>query len=456
MTAAFHTFLHSLVPGEPVRFGAVTVLPLRGPSRGEPVALLGPDTAEVRERADGAIVGQIEVHNRAPRRLLLLSGEVLVGARQNRLVNASTLVEVGASLALNVSCVERGRWSEGRGGAGFRSSGATAPWHLRSRSSLSSSRSKRARGVSAADQHAVWADVDAHLRWRGLSSRTDDLTVGIDRLDIGAALADWAPGPADLGAALFVGERLVGVEAFGRADTWSAAARRVLTGVFQDAPPDASPPADPAAAWQALRDAAGALTLTPARGDGLGEELHAESTDAHAVALLHDEALVHLQLAQRVPEAPALPPGARRPLRDWREAWGLPGVPADPDAPADHRPRPRLPLWGQRAAAQLDEAGPTEIEIVGPTVVCAARAIGHWGVSLVRLGLLPRMVGGGLAAWPCGGRAEAMDLMALLCHIDAPPAALRVVDPADVASGAVPAWLDAWPGEAGRARARLR
>ena len=44
-------------------------------------------------------------------RVLILEGDELIGARQNRVANSSVLVPAGSEIILPVLCVERGRWS---------------------------------------------------------------------------------------------------------------------------------------------------------------------------------------------------------------------------------------------------------------------------------------------------------------------------------------------------------
>jgi hypothetical protein len=43
--------------------------------------------------------------------VLILDGEELVGAKQNRIVNTTILVAAGAEIVIPVSCVEQGRWT---------------------------------------------------------------------------------------------------------------------------------------------------------------------------------------------------------------------------------------------------------------------------------------------------------------------------------------------------------
>ena len=83
--------------------------------------------------------------------MLLYDGEELVGAKQNRILNVSVLVEAKTSLRIPVSRVEQGRWS--RRSAFFRSGGHVAHAELRRRKAEAQAAQPLARGIS---QSAVW------------------------------------------------------------------------------------------------------------------------------------------------------------------------------------------------------------------------------------------------------------------------------------------------------------
>ena len=84
---------------------------------------------EVGEMDGQGSVPEIKVVNRAPKRLLILDGEELVGAKQNRIVNTTIIVEAHSTTVIPVSCVEQGRWDDGR--TGFRSEGRVMSAELR-------------------------------------------------------------------------------------------------------------------------------------------------------------------------------------------------------------------------------------------------------------------------------------------------------------------------------------
>jgi len=65
----------------------------------------------IRETSASGSVPELLVEPLAER-VLLHDGEELVGARQNRILNVSVLVEAKTAVTIPVSCVEQGRWRD--------------------------------------------------------------------------------------------------------------------------------------------------------------------------------------------------------------------------------------------------------------------------------------------------------------------------------------------------------
>ena len=66
---------------------------------------LNDGVVEVSEVSEGGHVPDLKVVNKAPRMILILDGEELVGAKQNRIVNTTILVAAHSTLVIPVSGV---------------------------------------------------------------------------------------------------------------------------------------------------------------------------------------------------------------------------------------------------------------------------------------------------------------------------------------------------------------
>ena len=112
--APISSLLETLEVGEPLSHGALTVIPLLAPKEVEPDWLTLAEAGAavtISEVSAGGEVPTLSLVNDADRPVLLLDGEELIGAKQNRILNTTVLVAAHAALRIPVSCVEQGRWS---------------------------------------------------------------------------------------------------------------------------------------------------------------------------------------------------------------------------------------------------------------------------------------------------------------------------------------------------------
>jgi ARG and Rhodanese-Phosphatase-superfamily-associated Protein domain len=151
--------LTRLTPGQPLRSGALTCIPLLTSSLHDPDWLTltdARDAAVVTEVDQDGVVSALSVTNRAGRPLLLLDGDELVGAKQNRVLNTTVLVAARSQLTIPVSCVEQGRWQ--RRGERFAPGNASLYASLRARKAARVSESL-GRAYSGHRDHSVRAIV---------------------------------------------------------------------------------------------------------------------------------------------------------------------------------------------------------------------------------------------------------------------------------------------------------
>src|SRR4051812_24640532 len=68
------------------------------------------DVIEITEKSEDGSVPELLVKNKGDWDIIILEGEELRGAKQNRIVNTTIIVSAGADIVVPVSCVEQGRW----------------------------------------------------------------------------------------------------------------------------------------------------------------------------------------------------------------------------------------------------------------------------------------------------------------------------------------------------------
>ncbi len=105
--------LGSILAGRPQSHGALTVIPILAPMQAEPEWLTlaeAGDRVPITEVGEEGSVPDLKVANQGDLPLLLLDGEQLVSAKQNRILNMTVLWAAQAEVNIPVSCVERGRW----------------------------------------------------------------------------------------------------------------------------------------------------------------------------------------------------------------------------------------------------------------------------------------------------------------------------------------------------------
>src|SRR5713101_6114465 len=125
----------------------------------------------VTELNAGGSVPELRLENTADLPVLVVDGEELVGAKQNRALNLTILAPAKHTTIIPVSCVEAGRWNMASPDLmpvdHFMYSG------LRSERVSQVTDSMRSRGSHASDQAAVWRNIAAKAFRLKATSPTD-------------------------------------------------------------------------------------------------------------------------------------------------------------------------------------------------------------------------------------------------------------------------------------------
>ena len=173
--------LSAVTIGEPVVHENLAMFPLLGGKPGEPPyhtlrEALDAGTVEVTEVSEGGSVPRLALANRGDKPVLVVDGEELVGAKQNRVLNITILAPAGKTTVLPVSCVEQGRW--GYRSRTFEDHGRVLFHKARAAKAAHVSECRECRGSSDSDQGEVWshiADKMATMSVRSASHAMEDI-----------------------------------------------------------------------------------------------------------------------------------------------------------------------------------------------------------------------------------------------------------------------------------------
>jgi hypothetical protein len=116
MDKSVETYLLEMELGAGASFENMTVFELLRPKNGGPEYITLREAIErgvftVTEVSEGGSVPELLVANKGDLAVLLLDGEEVRGAKQNRILNTTILVGPKSTIKVPVSCVEHGRWS---------------------------------------------------------------------------------------------------------------------------------------------------------------------------------------------------------------------------------------------------------------------------------------------------------------------------------------------------------
>jgi hypothetical protein len=179
MNATLHTTVGKLRFGAPMTFKNLTVIPLFDEMI-HPLGYLSlktaleNGTALVTEVNDSGSVPELKVKNNSFMPILIIDGEELIGAKQNRIANTSILLQANSETLIPVSCTESGRWNYNSDSF----SSSDSMMYASSRQAKSSrvyASMKGGHGYSA-NQAQVWSEVAELHESTGTHSRSSAMS----------------------------------------------------------------------------------------------------------------------------------------------------------------------------------------------------------------------------------------------------------------------------------------
>ncbi|HEX6183372.1 MAG TPA: DUF6569 family protein [Pyrinomonadaceae bacterium] len=144
----------------------------------------------------GATVNELALVNRSGKKLILLAGEVIVGGKQDRIVQEDLVIPpVSIPVALNVFCVEHGRWSarnasHSSGGGAPRAAAPEAATRFDSLGAVAHPK-LRAAAQDKKAQGEVWSEVSKNNAKLGTANGTDTYQEVYKSGRVGAQMEDY-------------------------------------------------------------------------------------------------------------------------------------------------------------------------------------------------------------------------------------------------------------------------
>ena len=172
----------------------------------------------VTEKQPEPSVNEVVVENRSNQHVFFLDGDILAGAKQDRVVNTSMVLPPNSTTPIPVSCLEHGRWS--RAYADFSKSPHAAPSFLRAKKAAAVSHTAQSAKHFMGYQAEVWDDVATYHRQFRHLSRTGNLNdlYGTFGKDLQASAKYFGRNKDANGLAFFIGGRVASVDVFNNAD----------------------------------------------------------------------------------------------------------------------------------------------------------------------------------------------------------------------------------------------
>lgn len=288
-----------LVVGEPIHHGLLTLFPLRKPggSCADYILLseaLRSGAAVLEEVSREGRVDELLLRNKGEKPILLPEGEILEGAKQNRIINISLMAAAKTSTPIPVSCVERGRWS-------YRS------WRFEPRYFAHPRlRRLKTRTVWEAESHgepgrsdqgAVWQEVSSHLRASRVCSKTDSISDAYRSVERTAReYREKTVLPDDsVGIMVCEEEYLVGLDIFDSAEIFRKCWERIADSYFSELTRRRAKRkrSSPACAQEYLKKIRDAIEIREPVA-GIGQSIRLNTNELAGTGVWFDGSLCHL------------------------------------------------------------------------------------------------------------------------------------------------------------------
>jgi len=271
---------------------------------------------DVVEKDRDGTVPELKVVNKSDRMVLILDGEELVGAKQNRIVNTTILIAGNSTTVIPVSCVEQGRWS-------YRSDKFSSEMRLmastlRAHKADQVKYSLKNRGNFRSNQGEIWNEISAKA-FRMAAESPSMAMSEIYRKEAPSLqkyIKHFDLSDSQVGAVFMINGKVAGMDCFGKAETFSKVFEKLVESYALDAI-DSSGRDRAKAKKGSKNDAAKFLEASADcrvethKSVGQGTDCRLDSDQSTGFALAHEDRVLHTSLFSRAAENNRRIPGSR-------------------------------------------------------------------------------------------------------------------------------------------------
>ena len=263
---------------------------------------LSKDLIEVVEIDEGGSVPELRLINKSEKMVLILDGEELVGAKQNRIVNTTILIPAKETVVIPVSCVEQGRWSYDT--KKFHSEERIMAPTMRAMKAQQVNYSVRLSGEFRSDQGAIWDEISEKASRRAAESGSMAMAeiYRKERPVINDYLENFAIVDSQIGAIFLINGKVVGMDCFGKTQTFEKTFKKIVESYALDAIDWYDEKAE------SKRSKTKVNTFLQTANDaqvethpsvGLGTDCRLDSEKCNGFALAHEDQVLHLSVFAR-------------------------------------------------------------------------------------------------------------------------------------------------------------
>jgi hypothetical protein len=258
---------------------------------------LDQNLVQITELDQDGSVPELRLRNKGKKKLLLVEGEELVGAKQNRIVNATFLVAGNTEIVIPVSCVEQGRW---RYDSNEFSSGRKMMHASLRRSHQADVKSSLKRGHGyRSDQGKIWGDIEDKLDRMNVAAPTSAMSDAYESYENRLSdylekfsLIEW-----QFGAVFAINGQVLGLECFGCSDTLAGFFDRLVKSYALDALDWLKDSKEDSVAPEKARRFIQSTSKSKGEGHpsiGIGQTVTFESRSVSGAALVDGNRVYHL------------------------------------------------------------------------------------------------------------------------------------------------------------------